>query len=82
MTTIDHVTSQISEKELATVSGGMEMADPLNSGGGSGSSGGTGGLVDLAGIGAYATAGPAGYLIYQGGVGIGVIIKDWMRGRK
>ena len=75
MTNIDHATNQLRENELVAVSGGMEMTDPLDSGGGGVSTG-------AVGIGVYAAAGPGGYLIFQGGVGVGIAVRDWWRGRK
>jgi hypothetical protein len=81
MANIDPVTNHLGENELAAVSGGMDMVDPIDAGG-SGSSSGSGGLVDAGGVGAWAAGGPVGYLIYQGGVGIGLGIKDWLHGRK
>ena len=81
MKNIDPATNHLSDNELAHVSGGMDMTDPIDAGG-SGSSGGSGGLIDTVGIGVWAAAGPGGYLIYQGGVGIGLGIKDWLHGRK
>jgi hypothetical protein len=66
MKNIDPPTNHLSENDLESVSGGMDMTDPIDAGG----SGSSGGLIDTVGVGVWAAAGPGGYLIYQGGVGM------------
>ena len=62
MTNID----QLSETEIADVSGGLAMSNPIE---------------DAAGVGAWGAAGPGGFLVFQGGLGVGHAIKDWWHGR-
>ena len=64
--TNDHFTNNLSANELATVQGGLAMSNPIE---------------DLAGVGAWGAAGPGGYVIFQGGLGVGHAIKDWWGGR-
>jgi hypothetical protein len=57
---------QFSDNELAAVSGGMMMFDPKESGS----------------IGAWAVGGPAGFLVFQGGLAIGEAINGIRNGHK